>query len=136
MAPSLVRHRYGFGRTVPYEFDAAIQRVKEELQQEGFGVLTSIDVKETMKAKLGVEDFRRYVILGACNPKLALQALTAETELGLLLPCNVIVYEQADGTARVAAVDPLSALGLVDNEAVLPVAREATERLERALSRL
>jgi uncharacterized protein (DUF302 family) len=112
---------------VPYE--KAIQQVTSALKAEGFGVLTEIDVKATLKQKLDI-DFKRYVILGACNPPLAHQALQAEPEIGLLLPCNVIVYE-VEGGSFVSIVDPLSMLGIVDNPALVPVADEARSRLER-----
>lgn len=131
----ITSHAYGIGRLVPYDYDTAIERVTEALKEEGFGVLTTINVKDTLKAKLGVEDFPRYVILGACNPHLAHRGLTAERELGLLLPCNVIVYESEEGT-RVAVMDPLAALGIVGNEQIQPVAKEAHERLHRMLERL
>lgn len=129
------QHKYGLGRTVHYDYDTAIERVKDELQKEGFGVLTTIDVQATLKDRLGV-DFRRYIILGACNPNLAHRALSAETELGLLLPCNVIVYEQDDGQVKVAAMNPLAALGIVDNDDIMSVAQTAQGHLEQALNRL
>ncbi|MFQ5790029.1 MAG: DUF302 domain-containing protein [Acidobacteriota bacterium] len=119
--------------TIPYE--EAVARAAEALKKEGFGILTTIDVKETLKKKLDA-DFRRYVILGACNPPLAHRALQAELEIGLLLPCNVIVYETEAGTA-VAALAPMAALGIVGPGADLEkVAREADQRLQRALSAL
>lgn len=124
---------YGLKITVPLAYDAAVQRATEALKAEGFGVLTTIDVQQTLKAKLD-RDFRKYVILGACNPPLADRALHAELEIGLMLPCNVIVYETAPGTSVVAAMAPLAALGVVgDNTALHEVAREADQRLRRAL---
>jgi len=111
----------------PYE--EAVERVTAALKAEGFGVLTEIDVKATLKKKLDV-DFRKYVILGACNPPLAHRALSAELEIGLLLPCNVIVYEE-DGGSVVSIVDPISMLGVVESAELEPVATEARARLER-----
>lgn len=126
---------YGLRVDLPVPYDTAIERVTDALRQEGFGVLTSIDVQQTLKNKLG-RDFRRYVILGACNPALADRALQAELEIGLLLPCNVIVYEREPGRATVAAMAPLPAMGLVGNPDVTEVAREADRRLRSALRRL
>lgn len=117
---------------VPYE--EARERVAAVLKEEGFGVLTEIDVKATLAAKLGA-DFRKYVILGACNPNLAHQALNKELELGLLLPCNVIVYETDDGSA-VSFLDPKRMMSIADNPDLQPIAREARERLERAAKKL
>ena len=125
---------YGFGAKVGMPYEQAVSRVKELLQAEGFGVLTEIDVKETMKQKLDAE-FRKYVILGACNPTLAHRAFGVEMEIGLLLPCNVIVYED-DGGAVVSIVDPIAALGVVGNEKLEPIAAEARERLERVIRKL
>jgi uncharacterized protein (DUF302 family) len=117
---------------IPY--GEAVERVTAALKSQGFGVLTSIDVQQTLKAKLD-RDFRKYVILGACNPPLADRALHAELEVGLLLPCNVIVYETGPTSSVVAAMAPLAALGIVgDNPALAAVAREADERLRLALA--
>jgi uncharacterized protein (DUF302 family) len=117
-------------------FERAVERATEELKKEGFGILTTIDVKETLKQKLNV-DFRKYVILGACNPPLAHRAFTAELEIGLLLPCNVVVYDREDGRSVVAAMAPVAAMGMVGGEPGLKdVAREADERLRRALAAL
>ncbi len=125
--------RYGFATTVSLPHDVALQRTKEALAAEGFGVLSEIDVRQTLKNKLGV-DFRPYVILGACNPPLAHKALSAEIDLGLLLPCNVVVYQGDDpGTCVVAAMDPVEALSLTRNDTIVPVAHEVRQRLERAL---
>jgi uncharacterized protein (DUF302 family) len=117
---------------LPYE--QAVEKVTAALKQEGFGVLTEIDVKATLKQKLDA-DFRKYVILGACNPPLAHQALTAELELGLLLPCNVIVYEENGGSV-VSIVDPISMLGVVESRDLEPVADEARTRLKRVVEAL
>jgi uncharacterized protein (DUF302 family) len=116
------------------DYEQAVQAARAALQEEGFGVLTEIDVKATLKAKLD-KDFRRYVILGACNPPLAHRALDADASVGLLLPCNVIVYEEGDGSV-VAAVNPLSLLGVLDNPALREVAQEAARRLRRAIDKL
>jgi uncharacterized protein (DUF302 family) len=131
----MVETRYGLKVDLPVPYDTAIQRATDALKQEGFGVLTTIDVTQTLKQKLD-RDFRRYVILGACNPVLADRALQAELDIGLLLPCNVIVYERDAGTATVAAMAPLPAMGLVGNPAIVEVAKEADTRLRSALARL
>lgn len=128
--------QYGLAVTVPWTHDVAVQRSAEALKAEGFGVLTTIDVQQTLRAKLD-KDFRKYVILGACNPVLADRALHAELEIGLLLPCNVIVYETGPEASVVAAMAPLAALGIVgDNPALAGVAAEADARLRRALASL
>ncbi len=117
-------------------FDEAVQKTREALQGQGFGVLTEIDTREKMKEKLGV-DMPRYLILGACNPPLARKALQAEPEIGLLLPCNVIVYESAAGETVVAAIDPDAMLAMIgDNAAVAEVARDARTRLTAAIDAL
>lgn len=126
---------YGFGTTIDAPFEEAIERTKVALKAEGFGVLTTIDVKATMKEKIDV-DFEPYVILGACNPHLAHRALQAEHELGLLLPCNVIVHEH-DGKSRVSVVDPAQMLGFVgDNPDLKAVAAEAEAKLRRVVDAL
>jgi uncharacterized protein (DUF302 family) len=128
--------RYGIGTTVNLEYDRAVERTKEELAEEGFGVLSEIDISATLKKKLDA-DFRPYVILGACNPPLAHRALMAERDLGLLLPCNVVVYAADEpGRSVVAAMDPEAALELTGNPAVREVAKEVKARLERVLSRI
>ncbi|HLG22962.1 MAG TPA: DUF302 domain-containing protein [Candidatus Manganitrophaceae bacterium] len=126
---------YGIRTTLNITYEEAVPKVTEALKKEGFGVLTEINVKETIKKKLD-KDFKKYVILGACNPTLAYQALTAETEIGLLLPCNVIVYEGKNGKAVVSAQDPEAALAIVGNPAIAPVAKEARERLVRVIDSL
>lgn len=125
------RTGYGFGLKVKLPYEEAVERTKAALKEQGFGVLTEIDVRKTMKEKLDV-DFRRYTILGACNPTLAHRALTAEIDIGLLLPCNVVVYEVEDGSI-VEAMDPGAALGIVKNPALDRVAEEADVRLRKAL---
>ncbi len=126
--------RYGFSTLVRLPYEQAVERTREELGTEGFGVLTEIDVKATLKKKLDVDDFRPYVILGACNPPYAYKALQAERDVGLLLPCNVVVYAgDEEGTSVVAALDPEEMFKLVDNEGVAPLAAEVRARLERVL---
>ena len=125
------------GRTVRLQadFNAALARVTEALKAEGFGILTEIDVKETLKKKLDV-DFRPYKILGACNPPLAYRALSAAPEVGLLLPCNVTVSYVEDGVTDVSLVDPLAMLGVVEYAALQPVAEDAGARLDRVAAAL
>ena len=127
-------HGYGFGTTLDLPFDEVVARTKAALKDEGFGVLSEIDIRATLKEKLDV-DFEPYVILGACNPQLAHRALQAEHELGLLLPCNVIVHAH-EGKSAVAIVDPATMLGVVDNPALRQVADEAKGRLERVATAL
>ena len=126
---------YGIGKSVPLAYDQAVDRTRAALQAEGFGVLTEIDVKETLKKKLDV-DFKRYVILGACNPPLAWRGFQAEPDVGLLLPCNVVVYEEGASQSRVAILDPVVQLGISGRKDLEPLAQEARQRLERALSAL
>ena len=124
--------QYGFGKTVEIDFDSAIEKVTAELQKEGFGVLTDIDVQATLKKKLG-EEMPPYRILGACNPPLAHKAISNEPSIGLLLPCNVVVRQDESGAVRVEFMDPAAVLDLVDNPAVTELAGEVKSRLERVL---
>ena len=126
---------FGFGKVVESGFDKAIERVTEELAKEGFGVLTTIDVQATLKAKLN-KDMRPYRILGACNPVLAHQAITAVPDIGLLLPCNVLVREDEDDQVHVEFMDPGAVLGLVDDPRVDPLAGQVKEKLEKVLQAL
>jgi uncharacterized protein (DUF302 family) len=126
---------YGISIHTTLGYAEARGAVIASLKQEGFGVLTEIDVRATMKAKLNA-DFRPYAILGACNPPLAHQALTNEIEIGLLLPCNVIVYEADGGGSVVSAMNAIAAMEFTGNPALKPVAQQATEKLRRALERL
>lgn len=123
--------QYGFNKTTDYTFEQAIEKVTEELKKEGFGVLTTIDVKETLKKKIDV-DFKKYTILGACNPKLAHSALQVEEELGLLLPCNVIVYENKNKTV-VSVFDPNIMAHVIDNPEMKAVAQEVKNKLQKVL---
>ena len=125
---------YAISKTVPVDYEEALRKVTEELKKEGFGILTTIDVRETLKQKLQV-DFDRYAILGACNPPFAHAALLAEEMVGLLLPCNVIVYEKNRKTT-VAAFDPAVMLSLTDNPAIRLVAEEVRARLSRVIERM
>jgi uncharacterized protein (DUF302 family) len=125
------KHDYGLKVTTTADVEQADAAVREALAVEGFGVLTEIDVAETLRAKLGVE-MAPYRILGACRPHLAAQALTAEPDIGLLLPCNVVVYAEGDHTV-VAALDPLMMTGVTGNESLTEIAQDARARLERAL---
>ncbi len=127
--------RYGISRKLECGYEGAVERARAALAKEGFGVLTEIDVKATLKKKLD-KDFRKYIILGACNPPLALKALTIETEIGLMLPCNVIVYENDEGGSTVSAVDPVVAMSMIDNPALALAAKEVREKLERVLQSL
>jgi uncharacterized protein (DUF302 family) len=126
---------YYFSATLPLGFDEAIARTTEALKDEGFGIITEIDVKETLKKKLGI-DFRRYRILGACNPALAHQALEIEDKVGTMLPCNVVVQEVSDGKVEVAAVDPLASMAAIDNPKLQAVADGVREKLQKVIAGL
>lgn len=123
---------YGISKTVPLGFEQAVEKVTGELKKEGFGVLTTIDLQQTLKNKLGV-DLKKYVILGACNPPFAFRALQADENIGLLLPCNVIVAERSSGTV-VAAFNPQSMLEIAGGTGIGPIADEVTARLERVIA--
>ncbi len=125
---------YGFSKTVDLSFEDTINKVTEELKKESFGILTTIDVKETLKNKIDV-DFKKYTILGACNPPLAHKALQAEEEIGLLLPCNVIVYEK-DSKSAVSVFDPSLMTKVVENENLNPIAEEVKEKLQRVFNNI
>ena len=126
---------FGFGKVVEESFDGAIQKVTAELEKEGFGVLSDIDVAAKMKAKLD-KDMPGYRILGACNPALAYQAISAVEDIGLLLPCNVLVREDADGKVHVDFMDPVSVLALVKDPGVTPLAQDVKGRLQRVMAAL
>ena len=123
---------YGIEQQLDMGYDDAVAKVTATLKDEGFGVLTTIDVKSTLKAKIDV-DFKRYVILGACNPHLAYQALTNENDVGLLLPCNVVVYETESGGSVVAAIDPEAMLSITGRDDLAPLAGDVKEKLSRAI---
>ncbi len=126
---------YGLHTTLNAPFDAALEQTVAALKEEGFGILTEIDVKNTLKQKLDV-DFQRYTILGACNPPLAYQALQADLDIGLLLPCNVIVHETGANETAVSIVDPLIMLGVAGSDGLQAIAAEAKTRLDRVLNAL
>jgi uncharacterized protein (DUF302 family) len=126
---------YYFTKTTALSYEQALTKVVEELKQEGFGIITEIDVKQTLKTKLNV-DFRRYKILGACNPSFAYQALQVETRIGTLLPCNVIVQERDDGQTEVSAINPLESMKVVQNSRLEPIGGEVAARLQRVVERL
>lgn len=121
--------QYGFSKTVNLTYEKAVEKVTEELKKEGFGVLTSIDIKETFEKKLNV-DFPRYVILGVCNPAFAHKALLTDAQIGLLLPCNIIVYEK-EGKTHVSVFDPMIMTKIIESEEIRPIAEEVKKKLER-----
>jgi len=123
---------FGFARVLNISFEDALIKVQETLKEEGFGVLTNIDVQSTLKKKLDV-DFRKYVILGACNPPYAFQALQADLDVGLLLPCNVIIYETDDNTVYVSAMNPVSVLGVIQNDELRIIAEEVSTKLQKVM---
>ena len=122
---------YYFNKTLPVAFDEAVRRTTEALKREGFGIITEIDVKQTLKAKIGV-DFRNYRILGACNPKLAHEALQLEDKIGTMLPCNVVVQEIGDGRTEIAAIDPVASMQAVENTGL----KQAAERVQSLLKKV
>ena len=126
---------YYFSKTLPVGFDKALQRTRDVLKQEGFGVITEIDLKKTFKEKLGVE-FRDYRILGACNPALALQALQIEDKAGTMLPCNVVVQDIGEGRTEVAAIDPVASMQAIDNPHLKEAAAKVQERLRKVIELL
>lgn len=126
---------YYFAKTLNMPFNAAVDRVVAQLKIEGFGVLTTINIRDTLKSKLGVE-FPRYVILGACNPALAFEALQVENKVGTMLPCNVVVRDAGDGRTEVAAVDPVSSMLAIDNPKLLKVATSVQAKLAKVIEAL
>jgi uncharacterized protein (DUF302 family) len=126
---------YHNSKVVNYSFDETLLKVTEELKKEGFGILTEIDVKETLKKKLDV-DFRRYKILGACNPPFAYKALQTEETLGVLLPCNVVVQEKDDNTIQISFINPMESMKNVGNPALEEIASEVSEKLEKVLQKI
>jgi uncharacterized protein (DUF302 family) len=126
---------YYFNKTLKVSFDEAVSRVKDELKKEGFGILMEIDVQDTLKKKLDV-DFRKYRILGACNPPFAYQALQAEDKIGTMLPCNVIVQELAQGSVEVAAIDPIASMQAIKNPKLQGIAEQVQAKLKKAIDSL
>ncbi len=126
---------YHFSKTLGVDFDEAVRRTVDALKEEGFGVLTDIDVKDTLKKKINA-DFRRYRILGACNPKLAHEALQMEDKIGTMLPCNVVVQDTPDGKVEVSAIDPVASMMAIDNPGLGKTAGMVREKLQRVVARL
>ena len=126
---------YYFNTTMDVPFDEAVDKVTEELKKEGFGVLTDIDVKATLKKKLDV-DYQNYRILGACNPPFAYKALQAENKIGIMLPCNVVVQETKDGTVEVSAVDPIASMAAIENSELGEVAIQVQEKMKKIIDQL
>jgi uncharacterized protein (DUF302 family) len=125
----------GITTVLPLDYDQAVEQAKAALKEQGFGVLTEIDVRATMRAKLDI-DFQRYVIIGACNPPLAFQALSADKSVGLMLPCNVVVYDNGDGSSTVSALNPMTAMSVVGNAGLDAMATAATAKLTAAIEQL
>ncbi len=123
--------QFGFSKITDYNFEQAIEKITEELKKEGFGILSSIDFKDTFNKKLSV-DYKKYIVLGACNPPLAHKALQADEEVGLFLPCNIAVYEK-DGKTNISVFDPLFITTVIDNPQIKSVAEEVKKKLERVL---
>ena len=126
---------YYFNKIVDYSFEKAIEKVTEELKEEGFGILTEIDVKATLKKKLNIE-FHKYQILGACNPPFAYKALQAEDKIGTMLPCNVIVQELENGKVEIAAIDPMASMQAIENQKLSEIADEIRNKLMKVVKRL
>jgi len=126
---------YYFSKILNVSFDEAISKVTDELKKEGFGILTDIDIKEALKKKLNV-DFKKYRILGACNPPFAYQALQAEDKIGTMLPCNVVVQEIAEGKVEIAAVDPLASMQAIENPKLKNIAEQVRAKLKRVIDNL
>jgi len=126
---------YYFSKTLPVGFDEAVRRTTEALKQQGFGIITEIDVKETFKKKLGI-DFRNYRILGACNPTLAHEALNLEDKIGTMLPCNVVVQDAPDDSTEIAAIDPVASMLAIENPLLKQAAERVRERLEKVIANL
>jgi uncharacterized protein (DUF302 family) len=126
---------YYFNKTISENFDTVIEKVTEELKKEGFGVLTEIDIKATLKKKLDV-DFYNYTILGACNPPFAYKALQAENKIGMMLPCNVIVQEREVGNIEVSAVDPMASMQAIENKELKKIANEIRSKLEKVIENI
>lgn len=123
---------YYFSKKINESFEKALEKVIESLKSEGFGILTEIDVKETLKKKLDV-DFQKYKILGACNPPFAYKALRAENKIGIMLPCNVIVQEISEGEVEVAAVDPVASMRAIENQDLFEIAKQVQEKLKKVV---
>lgn len=126
---------YYYARTIHASFEDAVGRTREALQAEGFGVITEIDVQKTLKNKINV-DFRRYLILGACNPAMAHEALQVEDKVGTMLPCNVVVQERAEGTVEIAAIDPVASMQAIENPALSEKAAEVSAALRSAVDQI
>ncbi|MBF8435874.1 DUF302 domain-containing protein [Halanaerobiaceae bacterium Z-7014] len=126
---------YSMKKKVDLNYEDALEKVKAELKEEGFGVLSEIDMKQTFKDKIG-EDFNKYIILGACNPKFAYKALQMEEDIGLLLPCNVVVYTSDSGDTSVAIINPMEVMNLPNNQEIKELAKEIKERLERVIKNM
>ncbi len=126
---------YYFSTIVKDDFDATISKITEALRNEGFGIITTIDIQSALKEKIGV-DFRKYQILGACNPTFAYKALQAEEKVGVMLPCNVVVIDKENGTTEVAAVHPMASMMAIQNPALHPLAEEIAEKLRRVIEKL
>jgi uncharacterized protein (DUF302 family) len=127
--------RYYFSKKIPLDFDGTVRRTVDALKQEGFGTICDIDIRDTFKKKIGV-NFRNYRILGACNPKLAHEALQLEDKIGIMLPCNVVVQDAGDGWTEIAAIDPVASMSAVDNDELKQAAAQVGARLKAAIGRL